>query len=326
MGGGYLEAAGAEVHLHVGVHDYGHRTPYHRHNHTLPFEPGIALVGRVDAHGCIAEDCLGARGGHDDIFVGLTFHIITQVIELRVLILVDNLLIGEGCKCGRVPVDHAHAAVYQSLVVKVAEHPDHTLRAHIVHGESGALPVARSTQATELLEDDAAVMLCPVPGMAQELLAGEVGFLYPLAGELGHHLGFCGDGGMVSAGHPAGVLSLHTGAAHEDILYRLVEHVAHVEHAGHIWRRDNNRVGLAAVGGGAEESVLHPEIIPFLLDRRGVVFRCQFFHCRNIGVLPAKLLFFRKTAPTGGADLCIKIQISRESIKNISRNLAVTVI
>ena len=55
-----------------------------------------------------------------------------------------------------------------------------------------------------LLEDDAAVGLGPVPGVDEELLAGEVGFLDALRGELGDDLGLGCDRGMVGAGHPEG--------------------------------------------------------------------------------------------------------------------------
>ena len=53
---------------------------------------------------------------------------------------------------------------------------------------------------------------------------------------------------MVGTGHPACVLTLHAGTTHKDVLYRVIEHMAHVKYTRHIWWRDNNRVRLTIVG------------------------------------------------------------------------------
>ncbi len=70
--------------------------------------------------------------------------------------------------------------------------------------------------------------------------------------------------GVVGAGHPAGFLALHPGPAHQHILNGIVEHVAHVQHARYVGRRNHDRVGLlAGVGLGFEKALLLPALVPF---------------------------------------------------------------
>ena len=204
--------------------------------------------------------------------LGVVGDIISKVIELALLLLVEDLVIADGGAVGGVPVDHAQAAVNQALVVKVDKHLGDGAAALLVHGEGGAVPVARCAQLAQLLQDDAAVLVGPLPGVLKELLAGQVGLLDSLRGEFGYNFCLGRDGGVVGAGHPEGVLAHHAGAAHEDVLDGVVEHVAHVQHAGDIWRRDNDGVGFAAVRLAVEKLVLHPVVVPSLLDSRRIVF------------------------------------------------------
>ncbi len=77
------------------------------------------------------------------------------------------------------------------------------------------------------------------------MLAGSA-FFGKLA--LDHHLG--GDAGVVGAGEPKGAAARHATPAGEDVHLRLVEHVAHVEAAGDVGRREQDSEGLAG-GEGA---------------------------------------------------------------------------
>ena len=114
--------------------------------------------------------------------------------------------------------------------------------------------------------------------MLEKLLSGEIELADTLLSELLHHLGLGGDGGMVGAWCPKGIFPLHTRTAYEDILYRVVEHVAHMEHTRHIWRRDDYRVGFATVGHRLKQVVRHPIIIPFPLYFRRAVFGSKLIH------------------------------------------------
>ena len=115
---------------------------------------------------------LAARGLNGvDVRIG---HVVAEVEEVALLLLINHLNVGEGRLCLGIPVDHAQAAIDEALVIEVAENAEHTLAALLVHGERRAVPVARSTEAAQLLEDDAAVLVGPVPSVLQELLARQV--------------------------------------------------------------------------------------------------------------------------------------------------------
>ncbi len=273
VGGGDLQGAGAELAVHILVHDDGHHAAHAGHDDALALEPRVALVLGMDAYGGVAHDGLGTGGGHHDVAV-LALHIVAQVEQLAVAFLVDDLLVADGGEGLGVPVDHAHAAVDEPLVVEVVEYADHALVAHIVHGERGAVPVAAGAQLAELLQDDAAVLLLPFPRVLQEVLAREAPLVDAAFGKHLHDLGLGGDGGVVGARHPAGVLALHAGTAHQHILDGVVEHMAHVQHTRHVGRRNDHRVGHPIVGLRVEEFLVKPELIPFLLDGTRVVFRC----------------------------------------------------
>ena len=228
-------------------------------------------------HLCIGFLAVGTAGRLIDV--------VAQIEQVRVLVVIDDLLVREGCLALGVPVDHTQATVDEAFVVEVAEDADDAARTLFVHGEGCAVPVARASQLSQLPEDDAPVLVRPVPGMAQELLACEVAFADALLGQAFDDLGFGGDGGVVRTGHPAGILTLHAGMAHEDVLDGLVEDVPHVEHTGDVGRRDDHGVRFAAVGTACEEPVVHPILIPFALDLGGAVLACQF-HILSCYLLP----------------------------------------
>ena len=78
-------------------------------------------------------------------------------------------------------------------------------------------------------------------------------FLDALFGQFSDHFGLGSYRRMVGAGHPKGVFAFHARAAHEYVLNSVVEHVAHVEHSSHVWRRDHDCVRFARVWHGAEK-------------------------------------------------------------------------
>ena len=190
------------------------------------------------------------------------------------LFLIYYFLVREcGLRLG-VPVDHAHTSVDESFAVEVDKDVDDALRTLLVHGESRAVPVARGTDAAQLLQDDAAVLLGPVPSVLEEFVARQVALLHALLGQAVHHLGLRSDGGVVGAGHPAGVLALHAGTAHQYVLNGFVQHVPHVQHTGHVGGRNDHGVRRAAVGFRGKQFVVHPVLVPLILNfLRIVVFR-----------------------------------------------------
>ena len=170
----HFEATCTETDFHITVFDNRDYTTDTRHDDVLAFEPLILLLFGVDADRNIAENGFRTRGCYYGIFARLFGYFVAQVVELVMLIVVDYFLVGKGCLTLGIPVDHTQSAIDKAFFVKVAEDLDDRLRAGFVHGESGTVPVAGTTEFAELLEDDTSVFVGPVPGMFEELFAGEV--------------------------------------------------------------------------------------------------------------------------------------------------------
>ena len=269
---GHFQGSGAELDVDILVADDGDRASDERHDDAgVGREVLIARVVGVDAEARIAEDGLGTGRGDDDRALR-SLDLVAQVVELSVRLLEDDLLVGEGGLCGGVPVDHADAAVDLTLVVEVAEDAQDALRADVVHREAGAVPVARGAELAQLPEDDAAVLLLPLPGVFQEFVTRERRLLDSLFAEHGDDFGLRGDRGVVHAGDPACVLSGHAGAADENVLQGVVEHVPHVEHSGDVGGRDDDRIWFAFIGFRVEELVVDPIVVPFGFDLLRSVF------------------------------------------------------
>ncbi len=280
MRGRYFQAARTETDFHITVFNNRDDAPYTRYDDVLAAQPLVLLLLWVDANGNIAEDSLGAGGSHYGI-VGTCLgvhhtrfrHFVAQVVEFAVLVVVDHLLVAEGGLALGVPVHHTQSAVDKSFLIQVAEYVDNGFGAGLVHRERGAVPVAGATEFAELLQDDSSVFVRPVPCVFEELLAREVGLVDTLLFETLDDLGFGGNRSMVGTRHPAGVLALKACAAHEDVLYRLVQHVPHVEYARYVRRRDNHRKRLSAVGFAVKKFVVKPILIPACFDVCRIVFR-----------------------------------------------------
>ena len=285
----HLQTSGTELDIYVCILDDRNLAVYERHDHVLTLQPGILLILRVDTHGRVAHD--GFRTGccyhcivtllvlvHHVLLINLLavlfYHVILQMVELRVLVLVDNLLVRERSLGLRVPVNHAHATIDESLLVEVAEYVDNGTGAGLVHGECCAVPVAAGTEFTELLEDDAAVLVSPVPSMLEELIASEVSLLDTLLSEAVNHLSLGSDTGVVGTWYPASILALHACTANENILDSIVEHVSHVEHTRYVWWRDYHRIRFTTIWLRAEKLVVEPVLIPFTFHCLWIVFTC----------------------------------------------------
>ena len=110
--------------------------------------------------------------------------------------------------------------------------------------------------------------------MLQELFSREVALLDALLCKTIYNLCLSSNRSVVCSGHPASVLPVEASFTNQDVLNGVVEHVAHVQHARHVWWRNDTRVGFTAVGLAREELMLHPVLVPFSLDFSGTIFCC----------------------------------------------------
>ena len=129
----HFQATGTETDLYVAILDNRDHTTDPRHDDVLAFEPLVLLLFGVDTNGNIAEDGL-RTGGSDNAVIALFilmyslslgegrgevfFHYsVFQIIELVMLVVVDHLLIGEGCLTLGVPVHHTQTAVDEPFLI-----------------------------------------------------------------------------------------------------------------------------------------------------------------------------------------------------------------
>ena len=197
---------------------------------------------------------------------------------MALLLLIYHLLVAESSESFRVPVHHSRTAVYIPFGVKLVEHLYDACRQHRVHGESRAAPVARRAQAFELLQNYAAILMRPVPGVLQELFASELRLVNAVGSQLCHHLGLGGDSRMVGARHPQSILARHARAPNKYILNSVIQHVAHVQHARNIGGRNHYHIRFTVVRLRMKQIMLHPVLIPSALHGMGVIFCCKFVY------------------------------------------------
>ena len=202
------------------------------------------------------------------------YNVILQVIELRVLVLIDYLLVRECSLSLRIPVDHAHTTIDETFLVKIAEYVDDSARTGLVHSECCTVPITTGTELAELLEDDATMLVSPVPSMLEELLASKVSLLDALLSEAVDYLSLGSDTGMVCTWYPASVLAFHACTANENILDSIVEHVSHVKHTCNVWWRDNHCIRFTTIWLRTEKFVVEPVLIPFTFHCLWIVFTC----------------------------------------------------
>jgi hypothetical protein len=126
--------------------------------------------------------------------------------------------------------------------------------------------------------------------MLQKLLTAEVTLFDALLGKAVYNLSLSCDRGMISAWHPQSILAVKACLANQDVLNGIVEHMAHVEHACHVWRRNYNSVRLTPVGLRLKQAVLQPIFIPFALNLLGTIFASEFHKIGVFQNLTAKLV------------------------------------
>ena len=163
------------------------------------------------------------------------------------LFLIDNLLIRERCLSLRIPVDHAQTAINQAFLIKVTEYFDYRTTALFIHSKRGAIPIARATERTKLLEDNATMFISPIPRMFEELLTSKVRLIDALLFQSFDYLSLGSNRSMIRTRHPTRILSLLTSTANEDILNSLIQHMPHMEHTRYIWGRNNNGISRTTI-------------------------------------------------------------------------------
>ena len=287
VGRGDLDKTGTKVGVDMPILKDGNLAVDDGELDGLTHEGGLLGILRGDGDARIAEHGLGARGGDDDVVLAVDRlgQRVAQVPQVALLVLVLGLVVRDSGGAVGTPVDDALAAIDQAVVVPVAEDLTHGLGVILVHGEALVIEVDGAAHALDLLDDDAAVLVGPIPAGVDKLVATDLQAADALALELLVDLGLRGDTGVVGAQHPARRLAAHASHTDDGVLDGVVGGVTHVELAGHVGRRN---------GDGAVAHALTALVVaavePLLQDRRlvgrRIVVLGHFFHI-SLPVPPA---------------------------------------
>ena len=166
---------------------------------------------------------------------------VADVPEVALRFGVFDFEVGEGGLAAGAPVDHVLAAVDEALFVEADEDFAYGAGEAGIEGEALAAPVATGAQADHLALDLIAVLGFPFPHALDEFLASESASVDALFGEFAFDNHLRGDAGVIGAGQPQGVVAAHAMPADGDVDFGVLEHVADVQRAGDVGRRNDER-------------------------------------------------------------------------------------
>ncbi len=279
VGGSHLHAAGAELQINVIIGDHGNR-PVREGQGDLAADDGcVALVFGIHGHSGVAQHGFRAGGGDDQVSLAVGKGI-ADVPELARLIGVFHLVVRQGGHAARAPVDNVFSLVDKTIIVEGDEDLFDRAGEHFIHGEAQAVPIAGCAKQFKLADDAVTLFLFPFPDQFHHGFAADLVAVFAFLGQFFFHHVLGGDSGMVNAGQPQGGLAEHAVEAHHHILQGVVEHVSHMQDAGHIGWRDKHGEGrFGGIARGLEIAALFPELIPFLFDLLCFV---SFFDLHNL--------------------------------------------
>ena len=292
----YLDEARAEIGVDMPILKDGDLAVDDGELDGLTHKGGLLGVLRGDSDARVAEHGLGARGGDDDVVLAVDRLVqrVAQVPQVALLVLIFGLVVRDGGGAVGAPVNDTLATVDQAVVVPIAEDLAHGLRVVLVHGKALVIEVNGAAHTLDLLDDDATVLVGPIPASVDKLVATDLQAANALALELLVDLGLRGDTGVIGSEHPARGLAAHAGHTDDGVLDGVVGGVTHVELAGHVGRRN---------GDGAVAHALTALVVaavePLLQDRRlvgrRIVVLGHLFHIslpcpsgRNVGPIFAR--------------------------------------
>ena len=167
-----------------------------------------------------------------------------KMIHESLLRLHDHFLVRQRRQRGRTPVDHPTPPINQTLLMQIHKHPLHTTRIIVVHGETRTVPVTRTSKRPQLLQNDPAILVFPLPDLGHQRVTPKIITMFDhplLAQRLLHHI-LRRNPRMVSARKPHHLMTGHPRPPRQNVLDRVVQHMTHGQDPRHIRRRDDNRI------------------------------------------------------------------------------------
>ena len=282
MGGSDLHETGTETRVDVeigedrdlAIHDGQHDLRAH--------ELILVVVFRGYGNARVAQHGFGTGGCDHDVILAVDRldQRVAQMPQMAVFLFVLGLVIGDGRGAMRAPVHDALAAIDQVVVIPIAEHLAHALGVIVIHGEVRIGEINGAAHALDLLDDEPAVLVSPVPAGIDELLAADLATRDALGGKLLVHLGLRGDASVVRSQDPARGTPAHAVEAHKGILDGVIHGMAHMQLARDVRRRDGHRA-ITDAGTATVIVALKPLVQHALLNGGGIVGFRHFFHVRR---------------------------------------------
>ena len=231
----------------------------------------------MHGHGRVAQHRLRSRRGDADK-LGLARlrvdHRIAQVPEVARIGFVKHFVVADGRLQIRVPVDQPLAAIDQPLLEQTertyAAPRGHTVGSSVnrVRCQSQLQPSCSSWPRIRASYSFFHFQMRSTSAARPRSCRAELFFFQQPP--LDH--GLRGDAGMIGARHPQRVVALHPPPADENILQRVVQRMPQVQRAGHVRRRNDDRIRLALrVGLAVKIAAILPERIPAVLRRLVIV-------------------------------------------------------
>ena len=267
---GDLDDPRPELRINEIVPDHPQLAPHQRQRARFAPQLLVALVAGVNRNRRIAQHRLRPRGRDNDMLVRPRDRV-TDVPEMPLLLAVFDLEIRQRRHRPGIPVDHVLAAIDEPPLPQPHEGLAHRPRQPRVHREALTRPVATRADLLELPNDRPAVLLLPFPDMLQEFLAPDLTPVDPLLAQMPFDQHLRRDAGMVGPREPEDVIAAHPPPAHRDVGHGDLEHVPHVERAGYIRRRSDQRVGAIALIRGDKKVLIDPPVGPFGLELARVI-------------------------------------------------------
>ena len=282
MGGSDLHETGAETRIDVKIGENGNLAIHDGQHDLRAHELIFVVVFRGYGNARVAQHGFRTGGCDHDVFLAVDRldQRVAQMPQVAVFLFVLGLIIGDGRGAMRAPVHDALAAVNQIVVIPIAEHLAHALGVIIVHGEVRIGEINGAAHAFDLLNDESAVLIGPVPARIDELLAADLATRDALGGKLLVHLGLRGDASVVRSQDPARGAAAHAVEAHEGVLDGVIHSVAHMQLARDVRRRDGHRA-ITDAGAATVVVALKPLVQHALLNGGGIVGFRHFFHVRR---------------------------------------------
>ena len=239
MGRCDLDAASAELFLHVIVGNDRDLTARKRKVKGLTHEMGIALIAGVHCYCRITEHGFWPRRGHLEMAIP-TAERVAEMPEMAIHLFHLHLQVTHRGARSRTPIHQVFTAVDQALLMETNEGLFHRLAKTFIQREALSLPVDGIPQPAQLVNNATSTFCFPLPGALQEGLTAKVMARLALLLQLLLKDRLHCDRSVIRARQTKHVFARQPLIAHDRIDQSRIKGMPHVQAAGDVGRRDDH--------------------------------------------------------------------------------------